>query len=148
MAKVIIIDDVSAVEGNDLEFTISLVQYSDNTIPVQSTTPVEMTLFTTDGTETAGVNNTAVAPFDYESISDVEIVIPPLSSTSQLTITSFDDDISELDELFTLNADITTDNTINTEAKGIGTIIDDELPPNITMNNDTVFEGEEFTIQH
>ncbi|MDR9449341.1 MAG: gliding motility-associated C-terminal domain-containing protein, partial [Psychroflexus sp.] len=144
MAIVVFIDDVSAVEGNQLEFTISLVTFNDNTVPAQSTTPVEITLFTADGSENAGDNNTAVSPFDYESVSDIQIVIPPLSSTSQLTITSFDDDISELNEFLTLNADITSDNTVNAEAKGIGTIIDDELPPNITMNNDTVSEGEEL----
>lgn len=143
-AIVVVIDDITEVEGNSLQFTISLVQYSNNTVPVQSTTPIEMTFFTTDGNETTSAVNTAVAPFDYESVSDIDVVIPPLSSTSQLTITSFDDDISELDELFTLNAIIATNNTINSDAKGIGTIIDNELPPSITMNNDIVFEGEDL----
>ena len=142
MAVVVIIDDVSVVEGNVLQFTISLVTYNDNSIPVQSITPIEMTLFTTDGTDTTDVYDVAISPFDYEGISDVEIVIPPFTDTFEFTITSFDDNISELDELFTLNAEITSDNTINTEATGIGTILDDDPLPNISMNDDIVEEGE------
>jgi len=142
MAVVVIIDDVSVVEGNVLQFTISLVTYNDNTIPVQSTTPIDLILFTTDGTDTTDVYDVAISPFDYEGINDVEIVIPSFTETFEFTITSFDDNISELDELFTLDADITTDNTINTQATGIGTIVDNDPPPDITMNNDIVNEGE------
>ena len=144
MAVVIIINDVSAVEGNDLLFTISLVTFNDNSIPVQSSTPIEITLFTTDGTETTTVYDVAVSPFDYISITDNQIVIPPFTDTFEISITSLEDDISELDELFTLNADVTSDNTINTEARGIGTILDNDPLPNITMNDDVVFEGEDL----
>lgn len=144
MAVVVIINDVSAVEGDDLQFTISLVTYKDNSIPVQSQTPIEITLFTTDGTDTTDVYNVAISPFDYNGETNNQIVIPPLSDTFQFTITSLEDNISELDELFTLNADITSNNTINIVATGIGIIIDNDPPPTITMNNDIVFEGEDL----
>lgn len=145
-AIVVVIDDLSLQEGEDFQFTVSLVLYSDNTIPVDATTPVEITLSTIDGTTISTPFETAVSPFDYQAIQNVDIVIPPFSNSMQVTVNSFDDIISELDELFTLNGIITSANTINAEASGIGTIIDNEPLPTITMNNDIVNEGE--TLQY
>jgi gliding motility-associated-like protein len=144
MAIVVLIDDVTVVEGSDLPFTISLVRFNDNTIPIESATPVEIDLFTTDGTDTTNIYNVAVSPFDYNAVVDNQFVIPVLAETFPFEITSIDDNISELDELFTLNATITSDNTINTEVIGIGTILDDDLLPDITMNDDVKFEGEDL----
>jgi len=145
MAVIVLISDVSAIEGNDLEFTISLVRFIDNSVPIQSPTPIDLTFFTTDGSDTAGEFNIAIAPFDYVSVTDEDVTIPAFTDTINVTITSIDDNISELDELFTLTANITSDNTVNTETEGIGTILDNEPLPIITMNDDTVFEGEELS---
>lgn len=144
MAVVVLISDASAEEGNALEFIISLVRYIDNTLPMQSPFPTEITLFTSDGADNAGEFNVAVSPFDYTAQEELDIVIPPLSDTFSISISSIDDIISELDELFTLSASITSENTINTEAEGIGTIIDNEPLPTVTLNDDTVFEGEDL----
>jgi gliding motility-associated-like protein len=148
MAIVILIDGDSVVEGNDLQFTFSLVRFNDNTIPIESATPVEIDLFTTDGTEISTIYNVAVLPFDYNAVVDNQIVIPALTETFPFEITTIDDSISELNELFTLNATITSDNTVNTEAAGIGTILDNDSLPNITMNDAIEFEGDdlEYTI--
>lgn len=149
MAVVVLIDDVSAIEGEQLDFTISLVTYADNSIPVQSITPIDLDLFTTDGAEGAGEYEIAIAPFDYIAVTNNPITIPPFTETFQVSISTIDDIISELDETLTLNAEVTSNNTINVEALGVGTILDDEELPTITMNNDTVFEGEElaYTVQ-
>lgn len=144
MAIVVLISDVSAEEGNDLVFTISLVRYIDNSIPIQSPTPIEMTLFTTDGNDAAGVFNVAVSPFDYAGVSDFDIIIPSSTETFDFSVSSIDDNISEQDELFTLNANITSENTVNTQAEGIGTILDNEPLPTVTLNDDIVFEGEDL----
>jgi gliding motility-associated-like protein len=147
MAIVVLIDNVTVVEGNELPFTISLVRFNDNTTPIQSTTPIEITLFTTDGTDTTTIYNVAVSPFDYNAVDDNnnQIEIPAFTETFEFTITSNEDDISELDELFTLNAAITSGNTINTEATGIGTLKDkNPLPPDITMNDAIEFEGKDL----
>jgi gliding motility-associated-like protein len=148
MAIVVLVDDVTEEEGNDLQFTFSLVRFNDNTTPIQSAIPVEIDLFTTDGTETSTIYNVAVLPFDYNAVVDNQFVIPPFTETFPFEITSIDDNISELDELFTLNATITSDNTVNTEAAGIGTILDNDPLPNITMNDAIEFEGNdlEYTI--
>jgi gliding motility-associated-like protein len=145
MAVVVLISDVSAIEGDDLQFTISLVRFIDNSVPVQSPTPIDLILSTTDGSESAGEFNIAITPFDYVSVSNEDLTIPALTEFVDFSITSLDDNISELDELFTLNASITSDNTVNEEASGTGTIIDDEPLPIITMNDDTVFEGEDLS---
>ena len=146
MAVVVLLDNVTVVEGNDLQFTFSLVRFNDNTIPIQSTTPVEIDLFTTDGTDTTTIYNVAVSPFDYNAVddNDNQIVIPAFTETFEFTITSNEDEISELDELFTLNAAITSGNTINTEATGIGTLLDNDPLPDITMNDAIEFEGEDL----
>lgn len=144
MAVVVFIDDVSVVEGNILEFTISLVTYNDTLVPVQSITPVEISLFTSNGTANTSQYEVAIAPFDYTALDNIQIVIPAFSETFQVSIPSLEDNISELDELFTLNAEITSNNTINTEAFGAGTILDNDSLPIVIMNDDVVFEGEEL----
>jgi gliding motility-associated-like protein len=148
MAVVVVINNVSAVEGNDLQFTVSLVTFNDNSLPVQSITPIEITLFTSDGTETTSLYDVAVSPFDYTAQTDIQIVIPAFTETANLSVISLEDNISELDELFTLNANVTSNNTINTEATGIGTILDNDPDPSITMNDAIEFEGNdlEYTI--
>ncbi|AFU67349.1 protein with CHU family gliding motility-associated C-terminal domain [Psychroflexus torquis ATCC 700755] len=144
MAIVVLLDDVNVVEGNDLQFTFSLVRFNDNTIPVQSATPVEIDLFTTDGTGTTTIYDVAISPFDYNAVVDNQFVIPVFTETFPFEIASNEDDISEFDELFTLTATITSGNTINTEAIGIGTILDNDLLPNITMNDVIEIEGEDL----
>lgn len=144
MAVVVIIDDVTDIEGNIFEFTISLVRYVDNTEPIESATPIDITLFSVDGSLNAGEFNIAVAPLDYTAVEDVVINIPPFTNTFTFSVPTVDDSLSELDEDFTLNGNITSNNTVNNEIDGIGTIIDNEPPPTITMNDDIVFEGEDL----
>jgi gliding motility-associated-like protein len=138
-------------EGGDIVFTISLVTKNDNSIVIQSASPIDITFSTVNGTDTTDQYTEATAPYDYNSVS-ITNSIPPFNSTSQLTITSLEDNIFELDELFTLNGIITSNNTINTEVKGIGTIIDNDSPPSITMNNSIENEGVDLvhtiTISH
>jgi gliding motility-associated-like protein len=138
----VIINDISEIEGNDLQFTISFVSYNNPSISVESTTAIDLNLFTSDGTESTGLFDVAISPFDYTALVNTPITIPAFSNSFDVTITSLDDNISELDELFTLNAEITSNNTINNLAKGIGTILDNEALPNIIMNNDIVNEGD------
>ena len=118
----LIIDDVSTIEGNTLIFTVSLVLYSDNITPTVSETPVEFTLSTSDGTETSNPFEEATAGLDYTPVTDINTIIPALTQSIQFTISTLNDDLFELDELLTLNAQIITPNTVNSEAKGIGTI--------------------------
>lgn len=142
MAIQIIINDVFAIEGDDLVFIVSLTSLNNSSIFVPSTTAITIDLSTTDGTTTTAIYDVATSPFDYNSIiAGTILTIPPLQTTMQFTVVTLDDNIHELDELLTLNGAITSNNTINTDAVGIGTILDNEVPPNITMNSTREDEG-------
>ena len=145
-AVVIKIDDVSAIEGGDLIFTISLVAKNDNSIFVQSATSIDINLSTTNGTSTTDIYDVATAPFDYNQIANTAITIPSFTETIQFTVVSLDDAIYEQDELLTLNGTITSNNTVNTQVEGIGTINDNDNAPSITMNDSREDEG--VDLQH
>jgi len=141
IAIVLLINDVREIEGENLTFTISLVTKNDLSIPIQSASPINIDFSTINGTDTTEQYTEATAPYDYNSISTT-LQIPAFSDTGQQVINSLEDLIFELDELFTLNGTITSNNTINTEIKGIGTILNNDIPPAITMNNSKENEGE------
>lgn len=148
LAIVVFIDNASVIEGGNLVFSIALVTKNDRSILIQSTSDISMDLTTANGTTTTTLYDVATAPFDYIPISNIPITIPAFTSSTQFTVSTLDDVIYELDELLTLSGTITTNNTINTEATGIGTILDNELPPDIEMNNAIANEGDnlEFTV--
>lgn len=142
IAIIVHIDNVSVNESEDANFTISLVKKNDRSKLIKSATPIYINFTTKDGTTTVDKYNIATAPFDYNKITSVTLNIPAFTETSQFSITSLEDTIDELDELFTLNGKITSNNTINTELSGIATILDNDAPPSITMNNSVSKEGE------
>jgi len=140
-ALLVVVNDVSEVEGSDFIFTFALVTAGDNPVAIVSATPIEMTLSTSDGTDSTNVLDVAVAPFDYSEVNNQSITIPAFTETFTFTLTSFDDTIKEQDELFTLNAVITSNNAVNDEAMAIGTIIDNDPTPDISMIPLVVDEG-------
>jgi gliding motility-associated-like protein len=141
IAVVVVINNVSVIEGGDLVFTVSITTMNDNSILVQSATPIDIDLSTSDGTTATTQYEIAMTPFDYNQVLTTTLIIPPYTSTESFTVTTLDDNIFELDEQLTLNGIITSNNTINTYENGIGTIIDNELPPTITMNDSREDEG-------
>ena len=144
IAIVVLIDNVSVIEGEDLEFTILLVKKMDHSKLIQSASPINISFSTIDGTETTDTYNIAIAPYDYKQVNSKTLTIDPFTDTNTFTVNSFDDNIDELDELFTLKGNITSNNTINTEINGIGTLLDDEDAPSITMNNSISNEGDDL----
>ena len=141
IAILVIIENISATEGDDLEFIISLVTKNDTTLLIESASPIDINFSTTNGTDVTGVYDVATSPFDYNGITNTTLTIPPFSDTAKFKIISLEDVIFELDELFTLTGVISSNNTLNTEIKGIGTIIDNDVAPSITMNNSREDEG-------
>jgi len=141
IAVVLIIDNISVTEGKDFVFNISLVTKNDTTLLIESASPIDINFSTINGTDTTNLYDVATSPFDYNSITNKNFTIPPLASTSQFTVTSLEDIIFEQDELYTLNGTITSNNTLNAEAKGIGTILDNDAAPSIKMGNSRNNEG-------
>lgn len=141
IAVVVLIHNAFATEGSDLVFTVSLVTKNDNSILIESATPIDISMNTENGAVTTNVYDIATAPFDYDPITNIVLTIPPYTESAEFTVSSTDDIIFEIDEFFTLNGTIISNNTINTEAQGIGTILDNDLPPDISMNNTLENEG-------
>lgn len=139
-AIAVFINNVSVTEGEDLVFMVSLGANNNSSVLLQSTSPITIDIFTTNGTDTGTIYDKANAPYDYNQLTTT-LTIPPFTETIQFTVTSLDDTIYELDEFFTVNGIITSNNTINTETKGIGSILDNDDPPNIEMNNSIETEG-------
>ncbi|PQJ71845.1 cadherin-like domain-containing protein [Polaribacter butkevichii] len=144
IAIVVRIDNVTVNESEDAIFTISLVKKNEPTKQIQSATPIQISFTTEDGTATTDKYNIAIAPFDYNKTTSATLTIPPFTEVGNFTVATFNDLINELDELFTLNGKITSNNTINTEISGFATILDDDEVPSITMNNAISNEGEDL----
>ena len=141
IAILILIDDITVTEGADLTFTLLLVTKNDNSILIESASPIDIDFSTSNGTTTTNTYDVATSPFDYTGFTNTNFTIPPSTNTAQFTVTSLEDIIFELTELFTLNGTITSNNTINTTFNGIGTILDNDVAPSITMNNSREDEG-------
>lgn len=140
IAIVVYVNNVTVEEGKNLVFTISLVTKNNNSILIYSASPINIDFSSSNGGSNVSKYYTATAPFDYNEVNTT-FTVPPYQDTAKFTVTSLEDNIYELKELFTLNGTITSNNTINTKVKGIGTIIDNDLPPSISMNNYTSKEG-------
>ena len=151
-AVVILINNVTVNEGDPALFTISLVTKNDNSILTQSASIININFSSSDGTNTATQYTVATSPYDYNQINASPISIPAYQETIIFSMPTLDDIIHELDELFTINGTITSNNTVNNQISGIATIIDNEAPPTITMNNSTEQEGVDLahtiTISH
>ena len=123
---ILTISNESETEGTPLVFTITLSNPSSvDTVVILSTN-----------------EGTALSPEDYTSISTFSVTIPSGQTTLTVNpITSVDDLINEDDENFTLNGIITSNNTFNQTATGIGTIVDGDPIPTFTISSPTVLEG-------
>ncbi|PQJ78738.1 gliding motility-associated C-terminal domain-containing protein [Polaribacter porphyrae] len=141
LAVVVLITNDTKTESEEFVFNITLVTKNDNSILIESATPISISFSTSDGTDTTNTFEEATAPFDYIPVSNTILTIPALTNTSEFRITSLEDPISELTELFTLNGTITTNNTINASVKATASILDNDALPSITMNNSREDEG-------
>ncbi len=149
MAIVVTITNEQVTEGGILTFKVELKSMNNLTISVPSATDTDIVIFTNDGTDITTQYEIATAPFDYLSIDNTPvttITIPAGTTSLDVIIQTNEDTIDELTELFTLNAAINLPTIFNTEAKGIGTIVDNDNPPDIEMNDSIANEG--IPLQH
>ncbi|MDH7448484.1 Calx-beta domain-containing protein, partial [Aquimarina sp. 2201CG14-23] len=111
------INDVTVDEGDDAVFAVSLSNPSSEAITVT---------FTIDDV-------TAVETGDYTEPATLTVTIPAGSTTVNVTVPTVEDLIFEFTETFEVNitnAETDTTSTLitATDAQGIGTINDDEIP--------------------
>ncbi len=135
-APAITIDDVSVTEGNAgtvlATFTVSLTNASKQVVTVDYETA--------DGTASA-------ANGDYAAVSPPQTVTfnpgDPLSQSVSITVNG--DMITEVDETFLVNLS-NSDNATIADLQGIGTILNDDDAPAITIDDVSVTEGNAGTV--
>nr|WP_127170044.1 putative Ig domain-containing protein [Xanthomonas sp. BRIP62415] len=127
------INDVSVSEGNagttNATFTVSLSQPA-------GAGGVSFDISTADGTATAGV--------DYVASSLVGQTIPAGSSSATFTVRVNGDSLSEPDETFFVNVSNVTGATV-ADAQGLGTIVNDDAVPSLSIDDISVNEGNSGT---
>jgi Calx-beta domain-containing protein len=125
---VLFIDDVSVSEGNagttTATFTVSLSSGVGQQVTVD--------FATADGT--------ATAPGDYLPGSGT-LTFPPGSTTQNVSVTVNGDLLDEPDETFTVTLSNATNATI-ADGVGIGTILDDDAAPALSIGDTAVTEGD------
>ena len=121
------IDNVTVVEGEILQFTVSIdIFHFEN---------ISLNIFTS--------NVTAREPLDYlEQIT--QVTIPPYSTSVTVNVITNDDNLTEDIETLNLNGLVTTLNTVNINPVGIGTILDNDTPNLFSPNDDGI--SDEFEV--
>ena len=134
VAPTLSIDSVSHNEGNNgvtpYVFTVTLSQASAQTVTVDYST----------------ADGTATAPSDYNSAGGT-VTFPPGTTTKTITVLVNTDFVPEPDETFFVNLSNPTIATIAT-GQGTGTIVNDDFPPTININNVTHNEGNTGTTSY
>jgi hypothetical protein len=121
------IDNLSVVEGNagtgNALFTVTLSAASTQTVTVSYAT----------------ANGTASAPADYTAVSGT-LTFAPGTTTQQITVPVIGDLLDEPNETFVVNLSGATNATI-AAGQGVGTIVDDDPAPSLSLNDVSVTEG-------
>ncbi|HWU51968.1 MAG TPA: ExeM/NucH family extracellular endonuclease, partial [Tahibacter sp.] len=127
------INDVSLNEGNTgttaFNFTVSL----------SAPAPAGGVTF-----DIATADGTATAPGDYTAKSLTAQTIPAGSSTYAFTVLVNGDTVLEANETFFVNVTNVT-NAIVTDGQGLGTLVNDDAAPNLTINDVSLNEGDAGT---
>src|SRR5262249_44655478 len=123
------ISDASATEGNTgttpMTFHVTLSKASTQTVTVDYKT----------------VDGTALSGSDYVALSTATLSFSPGQTSKDITVMVNGDTFFEGNEVFTVNLSNPTNATILKEI-GVGTIIDDDGTPTISINSTvTVTEG-------
>jgi ribosomal protein L35AE/L33A/disulfide oxidoreductase YuzD len=118
------VNDVSVTEGNagtlNAVFTVGLNAPSGRSVSVDYAT----------------ANGTATAPADYSAVNGA-LTFAAGEVTKQVTVSVKGDTLDEPTESYLLNLSAPVAATIG-DAQGVGTILDDDNPPSITINDATV----------
>jgi len=132
----VVVSSPSIIEGGILVFNISL-QHPITFEPLANFEEINLNIFTNNGTARDNV--------DYYGISTT-LVIPANIFSRTVTIETIEDELIEDIENLTLKAVVTSFNTFNIDAEGIGSIIDNDLPNLFSPNNDGL--SDRFEIVH
>ncbi len=128
------ISDATVTEGNSgitlAEFTLTLSNASDQTVSVTYTT----------------ANGTATSPRDYEFQSGPvsfagETSLAPGEISKRIEIRVVGDNVFESNETFVVNLSAPQFAKLGDKSQGVGTIVNDDARPTISISDATVNEG-------
>ena len=127
LAGTLSINNVSATEGNagttNAVFTVTLSPASTQSVTVNFAT----------------ANGTATAGSDYVATSGT-LTFNPGDTTKTITVVINGDTLNETNETFLVNLSIPVNATI-IDGQGLGTIINDDALPSLSINDVTLIEG-------
>jgi hypothetical protein len=124
------IDDVQVMEDGEATFHVSLFPPANEAVTVEFTT----------------VNQSAVAPDDYESKAGL-LVFSPGDREKTISIKLKDDDVAEPgQDIFQVRL-ANAANAQIIDAVGQASIVDDDVTPSLTITDEEVFEGDDGTIK-
>ncbi len=135
-------DDLPTLTINDVSLTEGNAGTTNATFTVSLSAPAGPGGVTFD---IATANGTATATRDYLARSFTGQTIPAGSSTYTISIPVIGDLLNELNETYFVNVTNVT-NAIVGDGQGLGTIIDDDALPSISINDVTVVEGNAGTV--
>jgi hypothetical protein len=122
------INDVTVLEGNagttNAVFTITLSAASGQAVTVLA----------------SSADGTATTPSDYILLPPTLVTFAPGVTSMTVTVPVNGDTLSEANETFSVNLNTPINATI-ADNQGIGTIIDDDVAPTLSINDVTVVEG-------
>jgi large repetitive protein len=123
------IGDTTAVEGTPAGFVVSLTAPSPQAVSVTYAT----------------ANGTATAPADYEAAGATVLTFAPGEVEKTVTVPVKQDTIDEPNETFFVNLANPGNATI-ADGQGLGTILDDDGPPGLSVSDVSVAEGQSGTV--
>ena len=129
------VDDVTVSEaGGPATFSLTLSEASNR--------PVRAPFSTADGPGGIGGSGTspATAGLDYLAASGT-VVFAPGETARTVPVEILDDALDELDETFTLSLG-EVEGGVVADGSGLGTIVDDDPPPFVSIGDATVIEGD------
>ena len=131
-APAISINDTSVNEGNSgtsaATFNVTLSNPSGQQVTVDYAT----------------ADGTATQPADYAQKSTTTLTFAPGDTTKQVTVDAKGDVLDEANETFDVNLTNPSNASI-ADNKGVGTINDDDATPSLSINDQTVTEGNSGT---
>ena len=124
--------DVTVLEGNagvtNAVFTVTLSAPSGQMVTVV----------------TSSADGTALFPSDYAALAPTTLTFLPGETTKTVTVAINGDVLSEANETFVVNLLTPTNATIS-DGQALGTIIDDDVVPTLSINDVTLVEGDAGT---
>ena len=122
--------NAAALEGNDIDFSVTLSVASAKTVTVNYATSF-------------GTGNTAAVSGDLSGTTSGTLTFSPGDTSMTASIGTNEDSTDEENETFTVTLSGASNATI-TDANGTGTINDDDNPPTVSVANAAALEGNDI----